>query len=86
MVDVPTTNDVSDTGMGGLKTGGAAGLGELVGRSILGPGIGTAAGGVLAGSMLSGSSRDMVAALAVERGTNELFAGGSGGGSSRREL
>lgn len=86
MVDVPTTDDATDTAMSGLKTGGAAGLGQTIGRSILGPGIGTAAGGVLAGSMFGGSERDMIAALGVERGVNELMAGGGGGGSSRGRM
>lgn len=78
MVDVPTTNDMTNSGMDGLKTGGAAGLGQLVGRSILGRGVGTAAGGVLAGAMLDGRQRETVAALGVERGMNEVFAGASG--------
>jgi len=86
MVDVPTTNDVTDSGMTGLKAGGAAGLGEMIGQSILGPGVGTAAGGILAGSMLGGSERDTVAAISVERGFNELFSGGSGGSSGRGSI
>lgn len=83
MVDVPTTSDVTDAASGGAVNGLAAGLGQSVGRGTLGPGIGTAAGGILAASMLNGSDRDMVATLSIERATNELLAGAmSGGGGS----
>jgi len=86
MVEVPTTDDVTDTAKGGAMPGLAAGIGESVGRSILGPGIGTAAGSILAGSMLSGGNRDMVATLGVERGVNELMAGAGNSGSSRGRM
>ena len=85
MVDVPTTSDVSDAGMSGLKVGGAASIGGALGRGILGPGLGTALGGTLAGAAVGGGDGDMAAALAVERGMNELFAGGGGGSSRQNE-
>jgi len=85
MVDVPTTSDVSDAGMSGLKVGGAASIGGALGRGVLGPGIGTALGGTVAAAALGGSEGDTAAALAIERGMNELFAGGGGssGGSEQ---
>jgi len=86
MATVPTTSDVSDGGMSGLKVGGAASIGGVLGRGILGPGLGTALGGTVAAAALdSNSDRDMAAALAVNQGMQELFAGGGGGdGSSSR--
>lgn len=83
MPDVPTADDAKDAGMTGLMTGGGTAVGEIAGRSILGAGLGTTVGGVLAASTMSGQSRDTAAALAVERGANELIAGagtqGTGG-------
>ena len=89
MVSVPTGSDVSDAGMSGLKTGGTASIGQTLGRSILGPGIGTALGGTVAAASVDGANRDMAAALSVERGMNELFGGmasSSGGRSNERVM
>ena len=90
-VKVPSKNSF----MKSAKTGGINGtilaLGETVGASVLGPGIGTALGGVAGASALSGADRDTAALVAVERGMNELFGGaaaasGSSGGGSRRRM
>lgn len=76
---VPTGDDVKDTAkMGGLA-GIGLGIGEGVGRSFLGPGLGTAVGGIAAASAMDGSARETAGIVAVERGMHELFAGGSGG-------
>lgn len=80
MASVPTGDDVKDAGMSAVKVGGAASVGGAVGRGVLGPGFGTALGGVLAGAALDGADGDMAATLAVERGMNELFAGAASGG------
>jgi hypothetical protein len=61
MVSVPTTSDVSDAGMSAVKIGGASSVGQAVGRGVLGPGFGTALGGVLAGAALDGADGDMAA-------------------------
>lgn len=81
MPDVPTTNDVKGAAKDGAVAGGGVAIGEAVGRSVLGPGVGTAAGGILAASTMSGNSREMASILAVERGATELL-GGMGGGDS----
>lgn len=69
---VPTGDSVKSAGMSGAINGGSLAIGELLGRAVLGPGIGTAAGGVLAASTDSGETRDTMALVAVERGMNEL--------------
>lgn len=84
MPSVPTKNSVTGSAKNGGMNGLAAGLGETVGRSVLGPGIGTAAGGILAGSMMSGNDRTLVSTLAVERGVNELFAGSASAAGGRQ--
>jgi hypothetical protein len=79
-VSVPTSNQVVSTAKTGGVNGTAVALGETVGRGVLGPGLGTAAGGIVAASSLDGNARDMAATVAVERGMSELFAGAMGGG------
>jgi hypothetical protein len=90
MVDVPTTEGVRDAGMTGVINGLAGGVGAALGRGILGPGIGTAAGGVTAAAMLDGNDRDIVATYAVMDGMEELFSGasasGGGGGTNERVM
>lgn len=81
MVDVPTKDSLVDTAKTGGMSGTAVALGSTVGRSVIGSGIGTAAGGVIAASALDGSQRDVAATIAVERGMTELLAGGGSGGS-----
>lgn len=82
MVDVPTRDSATSALKDGGMTGGSAVLGEVIGRSILGPGVGTAAGGIVTASMLDGTSREIAASLAVERGANEIATTAMGGGSS----
>lgn len=83
MVDVPTKDSVVDTAKTGAVNGTAVALGSTVGRSVIGRGIGTAAGGVAAASALDGQARDMAATIAVERGMTELLSGGSSSGNSQ---
>ena len=86
MVEVPTTDDVKDSGMSGVTGGIPAGAGALVGKSILGPGIGTAAGGIAGASFTNGNTRVRTAETAVILGLAELGGGlgGSGGSSDSR--
>lgn len=81
MVDVPSKDSISDSAKTGASGGVPAGIGALAGRSFMGPGLGTAVGGIAGASMLSGSDRDNMAQTAVFLGITEL-AGASGGGSS----
>lgn len=80
MVSVPSKDSLSDAGKSGAMGGVPAGIGALAGRSFLGPGLGTAAGGIAGASMLSGDSRTNMAETAVFVGLTEM--GGSSGGSS----
>lgn len=82
MPDVPTKSTITTAATNGGMNGLAAGLGQTVGRGVLGPGIGTAAGGILSASMLDGNDRDMVATISVERAMNELFSGATASSSS----
>lgn len=86
MVEVPTKDSVTDAGMTGVKAGGIGGIGQSLGRSVLGEGLGTAVGGVIAASAMSGSSRDRSAERAVERGIYQMLDSNSGGNTrqSRR--
>lgn len=70
---VPGTSDATDAGKTGVLEGGAVGVGEALGRALLGPGLGTAAGGIAAAAAQSGSSRDRMAAIAIERAVNEVM-------------
>lgn len=85
--EVPTTDDLTGAASDGAVPGTVLALGETVGRSVLGPGVGTAAGGIAAAATQSGDMRGTAALVAVERGMNELFSGmGGSGGSGRRRL
>lgn len=83
MPDVPTKSTLTTAAKNGGMNGLASGLGKTLGRGVLGPGIGTMAGGIAAASMLDGNDRDMVATLAVDQGISELFAAGGGGGRTQ---
>lgn len=73
---VPTTSDVMDAGKTGGMDGGLLVAGETAGRLLTGGSpIGTLAGGILAASMEDGTSRDVMATIAVERAGNELLGG-----------
>lgn len=83
MVSVPTTDDLTGAASDGAVPAAAASLGGTVGRSVLGPGIGTSLGAVLGAAALDdGDAQMMAATIGLERGMTELFAGGMGGGSS----
>lgn len=82
MVDVPTKDEALSQGKTGAVGGIASGLGQQVGRGILGLGVGTALGGILASTLLSGTSADTVAILSVDKGIEELLVGGGGAGTS----
>jgi len=72
-----------------VMEGGYLGIGEVLGRSILGPGIGTMAGGLAAASSESGAARDRMAMVSGERAVTELLVGTGGsnsGGSSRGKI
>lgn len=83
---IPSKSSALDAGKTSLMEGAYLGVGETLGRSLLGPGIGTMAGGVAAAASESGNARDRMAMVAGERAINELLAGGggSGGGGSSR--
>jgi hypothetical protein len=82
--DVPTTNDLKNSVTDGAVPGTALALGETVGRGVLGPGLGTALGGVAAASTQSGDDRTTMSVIAFERGMSELFAGAGSGGGNRQ--
>jgi hypothetical protein len=72
---VPTKASTKKAGKSGLTNGGVLGAGEVAGRAVLGRGVGTAVGGILAAASESGQNRDMMALVAVERAANELTSG-----------
>lgn len=87
MVSVPSQSSLKDAGGSGVKVGGLSGISQAVGARMLGPGVGTAAGGIVGASAMSGGARDRAAERAVERGVVELFArGGGGSGGSRGSM
>lgn len=69
----PGVSDGTDAGKTGVMEGGAVGVGEALGRALLGPGLGTAAGGIAVAAANSGASRDRMAAIAIERAVNEVL-------------
>jgi hypothetical protein len=78
---VPTKSTLMDSGKSGIVDGGVLAAGEVAGRSLIGPGIGTMVGGLAAASSeqtedgkLSQTGETM-ALIAVERGANELIGG-----------
>lgn len=81
MVSVPTKDSVTDAGSSGIA-GIAPGLGAAFGRGFLGPGLGTAIGGIAGASALDGASRDRMAELVVYDSINELLTGGASGASA----
>jgi len=78
---IPTKNSATDAGMTSISEGAYLGVGETLGRSIMGPGLGTMVGGVAAAASESGAARDRMAMVAGERAINELLAGGMGSSS-----
>ena len=72
---VPTGDSMKDAGMTGVVDGGTLALGEILGRGVLGPGLGTTAGGIVAAAAEEGTTGDTMAMIAVERGAQELLGG-----------
>jgi len=87
---IPSKSSAFDALGTQVLEGAYLGVGETLGRSILGPGIGTMAGGLAAASSESGAARDRMAMVSGERAVNELLAGGMGasnsGGSNRGRI
>lgn len=74
---IPSKKSVSQSAKFGGVNGVTVGVGELAGRALLGRGIGTAVGGIVAAATETGTTRDTMSLIAVERAVNELT-GGSG--------
>jgi hypothetical protein len=72
---VPTTGDATDAGKDLAVQGVPLGVGESLGRSLLGPGLGTALGGVAVASMNEGMDGQVQATIAGERAMNEIMSG-----------
>lgn len=72
---VPTMDSAKDAGKTGALDGGALAAGEILGRAVLGRGPGTAVGGIAAAATESGTTRDTMALVAIERAANEMFGG-----------
>lgn len=68
-------NSAKDAGKTGALDGGALAAGEILGRAVLGRGPGTALGGIAAAATESGTTRDTMALVAIERAANEMFGG-----------
>ena len=87
---IPSKSSAMDALGTQVMEGAYLGIGETLGRSILGPGIGTMAGGLAAASSESGQARDRMAMVSGERAVNELLSGGAGasnsGGSNRGRI
>lgn len=69
----PGLGDASSAGKTGVMEGGAVGVGEALGRSFLGPGLGTAVGGIAVAAAADGTARDRMATIALERAVNEVL-------------
>lgn len=68
-------DSAKDAGKTGALDGGALAAGEILGRAVLGRGPGTAVGGIAAAATESGTTRDTMALVAIERAANEMFGG-----------
>lgn len=74
---VPSKDSTMKAAKSGGMNGGLLGAGEAIGRGIIGRGVGTAAGGILAAASESGQTRDTMALVAVERAMDEVLGGGN---------
>jgi hypothetical protein len=74
---VPSGDDAKDAGKTGGVNGAALALGEAAGRAVIGRGPGTAIGGLAAAASETGTHRDTMSIIAIERAVNEMT-GGSG--------
>lgn len=79
---IPSKSSAFDALGTQVMEGAYLGVGETLGRSLLGPGIGTMAGGLAAASSESGAARDRMAMVSGERAVNELLSGGMGQSNS----
>lgn len=69
----PGIQDGKDAGKTGALQGGAVGVGQSLGRALLGPGLGTAAGGIAVAAAADGNARDRMATIAIERAVTEVL-------------
>lgn len=79
---VPTTGDATGSAKDLAVQGVPLGIGESFGRSLLGPGLGTALGGVAVASMNDGMEGKVQATIAGERAMNEIMMAGASSGNS----
>lgn len=90
MVDIPNRTEITDNTKSGVAGGVPVALGQTVGRSVLGAGIGTAVGGIIGSSMIDNETDSRILAeVTVMNATNELMAGGmasSSGGSNNQVM
>jgi hypothetical protein len=86
---IPTKNAAMDAVSTQVLEGGYLAVGETLGKSLLGPGLGTMVGGLAAASSESGQARDRMAMVSGERAVSELLGatgGSNDGGSGRGRL
>jgi outer membrane lipoprotein SlyB len=73
---MPSKSSFKGTKNGGID-GATVGVGTALGQAILGPAVGTAAGGIAAAAMESdGTRRDRMAAIAVNEAVRQALVGG----------
>lgn len=72
---IPNKKSTMQAGKFGGVNGITLGVGEIAGRALVGRGVGTAVGGILAAATETGTTRDTMALIAVERAVNELTNG-----------
>lgn len=71
MPDVPSADDVKDTGRSAYKDGAVYGAGTAVGSLALGP-LGAAAGGTIAGASIGGQKGETLATVAIGMAANDM--------------
>lgn len=82
MTEVPTTEDIKETGTGAVKNGAIAGAGYGLGSAVLGRSLGRPLGGVVAGAAIGGDEGDLVAMFGISEGIEAMLAGGGGSSQS----
>lgn len=83
---LPDKSSGLDASKTGAVTGAPLAIGEALGRSVLGRGLGTAIGGIAVASAADTQHRDHMATIAVERGVSELMAPSPSNKSSRGRM
>lgn len=88
MTEVPTVDDVKETGTGSVKPGVIAGAGYGLGSALLGKSLGRPAGGVVAGATIGGDEGDMIAMFGIAEGVENMIspAQSNTSGSSRGRM